>query len=170
MVYHNLSMSLNHHVPIFNCTVTRRGGLSLRFRHLSNCKLRVPSATSLAFSTTPHTQQTDGCVWLHSVLQPRPPPPPFRVTSPVLGHVTLLYRLWALWFELHTAVSVCVHYRCSTSRRFTQIRRLRWNHLFSGASFRPFRNMEKLQQIRLNFFPSFTEDQMLFLKLPIIWN
>lgn len=101
-----------------------------------------------------HTQQTDGCVWLHSVLQPRPPPP-FRVTSPVLGHVTLLYRLWALWFELHTAVSVCVHYRCSTSRRFTQIRRLRWNHLFSGASFRPFHNMEKLQQIRLKFFPLF---------------
>lgn len=49
MVYHNLSMSLNHHVPIFNCTVTIWGGVSL-----SNCKLRVLSATSLA-SSAPHT-------------------------------------------------------------------------------------------------------------------
>ena len=57
MVYHNLSMSLNHHVPIFNCTVTWRGGLSLLFRHLSNCKLTVLIATWVAFAhhTNTHT-------------------------------------------------------------------------------------------------------------------
>lgn len=169
MVYHNLSMSLNHHVPIFNCTVTRRGGLSLRFRHLSNCKLRVPSATSLAFSTTPHIHTHNRLMavfgYIHVQSPPTPPPPSFRVTSPVLGHVTLLYRLWALWFELHTAVSVCVHYRCSTSRRFTQIRRPRWNHLFSATSFN---NMEKLQQIRLLifFFPLLQKTRCFFSSFP----
>lgn len=99
-------MSLNHHVPIFNCTVTRRGGRSLLFGHLSNCKFMVLSAASLAFLHRTHThthKQTDGRVWLPSCpVSTLLPPPPLRVTSPVLGHVTLLYiDCGHFGFELH---------------------------------------------------------------------
>lgn len=73
MVYHNLSMSLNHHVPIFNCTVTRRGGLSLLFRHLSNCKLMVLSATSPAFLQHTHTSRLIA-VFGYIHVQSQPPP------------------------------------------------------------------------------------------------
>lgn len=74
MVEHNLSMSLNHHVPIFKRTSTGLGG--------------------------------------GSTLGLRPLPP--SVTSPVLGHVTLLSGPRALsWMAV--PVSVCIHYRFSAS-------------------------------------------------------
>lgn len=86
------------------------------FRHLSNCKLMVLSATSRAFLHHTHTnteKQTDGCIWLHSC--------PVSTPSPLcditcFGSCDLaLYRLWALWFWIAYPVSICVHYRCSTS-------------------------------------------------------
>lgn len=73
MVYHNLSMSLNHHVPIFNCTVTRRGGLSLLFGHLSNCKVTVLGATWLAFPRYTHRLMA-AFGYIHVQSQPHPSP------------------------------------------------------------------------------------------------
>lgn len=96
MVYHNLSMSFNHHVPIFNCTVTRRGGLSL-FTHLSSCKLTA--GISLAFLQ--HTdKQTDRPTAAFGYVRVQSPPPMCDITC--FGSRDLaLYRPSTLVFELH---------------------------------------------------------------------
>lgn len=144
MVYHNLSMSLNHHVPIFNCTVTRWGGLSLLFRHLTNCKLTVLSATPLAFlhHTHRHTQ-TDWWPRLVTFMSSLNPPPPC-VTSPVLGHVTLLYiDCGHFGFELHIQCPF-VHTTDALRKGVTQLGgKERWNNLFSVTIFRPFLTWKK---------------------------
>lgn len=80
--------------------------VSVCFTHIGNCKLRVLIATTAAFLHNTHTHTTThkrhthnrvmaACSVIHVQSQI---PPPSRVTSPVLGHVTLLYRLRALWF------------------------------------------------------------------------
>lgn len=142
MVYHNLSMSLNHHVPIFNCTVTRRGGLSLLFRHLSNCKLTVLSATSPAFLQHAHThKQTDGRVWLHSC----------PVSTPSLLWHHLFWVMWpcfiltvgTLVFELHIQCPF-VYTTDSLNKGDTQLGgKRRCNRLFSVNIFRPFLTWKK---------------------------
>lgn len=88
MVYHNLSMSLNHHVPIFICTVTERGGLFM--------------FTLMWGAVTVHFCTNNCPEWLFLVLLHVPFNPSPHVTSPVLGHVTLLYISWALWSQLRT--------------------------------------------------------------------
>lgn len=91
MVDHDASMSLIHHVPIFNCTVTRRvwGG------SLWGCRFLVRR---------------------FEVFGPRSVPSPFCVTSPVLGHMTWLY-IDCGHFESHIRcprAHTHTHYRCST--------------------------------------------------------
>lgn len=111
MVYHNSSMSLNHHVPILNCTVTRRG-LSLWFRHLSNCKERcwVPHH-GVSAPPPKHTHWWQRFGTFMSSLNPLSLP---LCVITCFGSCDLaLYRLWALWFWITYPVSIGVHYRCS---------------------------------------------------------
>lgn len=171
MVYHNLSMSLNHHVPIFNCTVTIWGGVSL-----SNCKLRVLSATSLA-SSAPHTHthtHTDthryGRIWLRSC--PVSTPPPY-VTSPVLGHVTLLYiDCGHFGFKLHIQCPFVYTTDALHKRRYTSRRQTEMKQSLQRDHFQAFSNMEETHTVVcLCFFPSLSilqKTRSYFLKFPVI--
>lgn len=135
-------MSLNHHVPIFNCTVTRRGGRSLLFRHPSNCKLMVLSATSPAFLQHTHThKQTDGRVWIHSC----------PVSTPFLLWHHLFWVTWpcfiltvgTLVFELHIQCPL-VYTTDSLHKGDTRLGDEKGRHrLFSVTIFRPFLTWKK---------------------------
>lgn len=170
MVYHNLSMSLNHHVPIFNCTVTIWGGVSL-----SNCKLRVLSATSLASSaahTLTHTQtHTDMAAFGYVHVQSQP--------LPLMWH----HLFWVMWPCFISTVGTLV-LNCISSVHLCTLQMLyikgvtqpggrqRWNSLFSVTIFRPFLIWKK--HIRLFvfvFFPSLSilqKTRSYFLKFPVI--
>lgn len=87
MVYHNLSMSLNHHVPIFICTVTEWGGLLL-FTYMW-----VAITNGAVASVEVFLYHELSIVTILVLFMSGLTPPP--VTSPVLGHVTLLYHLGA---------------------------------------------------------------------------
>ena len=102
-------------------------------------------------------------------VQSQPPSPLCDITC--FGSCDLaLYRLWALWFWIAYPVSICVHYRCSTS---TTSEANGGDTISSNVTiFRPFLTRKKHNThtvVLFLFFRlfvlflslSFTEDQML---------
>lgn len=159
MVYHNLSMSLNHHVPILNCTVTTRGSSFSRSDTWLTFKLFERRFAGISPSHT-HTQ-TD---WLTPTSKSQAPP--LRVTLPVfLGSCDLaLYRLWALWFWICiSSVHLCTLQMFCTEANGSEAKRE--NDLFVVTVFRPFL-MEGTQALVYSYgcflsSLSFTGDRML---------
>lgn len=91
MVYHNLSMSLNHHVPIFYLQ-SLNGEVFFVFssRILEKlCYYDGAVALLMAFLQHNCVHRLTRWLWLVLFMSNLATPP--RVTSPVLGHVTLLY-------------------------------------------------------------------------------
>lgn len=151
MVYHNLSMSLNHHVPIFNCTVTRRGGVFSLFFLCSDTWVTVKKRCRVPrhwrFSTTHTHKQTDGCIWLPSCSPPSILLPFVCVTSPVLGHVTSLYiDCGHFFFKLHIQCPY-VHTTDALHGNDTQLgsKRRRRSVSVQRDHFQAFSNMEETQ-------------------------
>ena len=127
------------------------------FRHLSNCKLMVLSATSRAFlhhtHTHTHTQkQTDGCIWLHSC--------PVSTPLPLVWH----HLFWVMWPCFISTVGTLV-LNCISSVHLCTLQMLyihdfggkwRWHHLFKCDHFQAFSNTEETQHTYGCFIPFFS--------------
>lgn len=100
MVYHNLSMSLNHHVPILNCTVTTRGSSFSRSDTWLTFKLFKRRFAGISPSHT-HTH-TD---WLTPTSKSQAPP--LRVTLPVFFGV-----MWPGFISTVGTLVLNLHIRC----------------------------------------------------------
>lgn len=136
----------------------------------------VLSATLLAFLHYTHTHAHTNRLmavfgYVHVQSLPPPPSPPPCVTSPFLGHVTLLYiDCGHFGFESHIKCPF-VYTTDALQKGVTQLGgKRRNNNLFSVTVFRPFLT-EETQHVQLFVFLflfsslslslSFTEDQML---------
>lgn len=158
MVYHNLSMSLNHHVPILNCTVTTRGSSFSRSDTWLTFKLFKRRFAGISPSHT-HTH-TD---WLTPTSKSQAPP--LRVTLPVFFGV-----MWPGFISTVGTLVLNLHIRCPfvyTTDVLHRSERL-WGEkrdLFVVTVFRPFL-MEGTQALVYSYgcflsSLSFTGDRML---------
>ena len=148
LVYQNVSMCLNHHVPILNRTVTRQER-SRSTRYLPEHIFKVLKATSVTSHTHTHAHRHTHTLWLlvefgssHIKSWSQSPCP----VTYVFGQATLLcISRWApFWIAYSLTCSSCIHYKRLEKKRqlYTQGRgeirsALTWLS-FSVTVFRPF--------------------------------
>lgn len=158
MVYHNLSMSLNHHVPIFICTVTKWGG-SLLFAHTWGAlTVKVSLSHRGHFCTTIIHRLMALVGSIHVRFNPTP----------------LVWRhlFWVLWpcfistghfgFDCISSIPLCTLQMLYIKAIYNKGKNMNTLHILA------FLNMEETQPWSSNIFPLFLKTRCIYLHF--LWS